>query len=177
MHRGGLYFESRCAGYVSVKMKGGAMPGRGFGIFILLVVLVLPTSGMAKGSVPTWRTCAEDAYACSGERLPFLTASDLFTIDIPAQERCFDNSEHTYIRSKWISTAEILGCAITDNGCAVEDDIGEFEDSDCDFAGAGISDSFLLDFCRLRFGFINTPLLQSNAPVESAGGFRGLVTM
>jgi len=153
------------------------MPGREFGTFILLVVLVLPTSGMAKGSVPITLSCAEGTDVCSAQRPPFLTASELFTIDIPAEERCFDNSEHTCIRSKWISTAEILGCATADNGCAVEDDIGEFEDSDCDFAGAGVNGSFLLDFCRLGFDFFNTPPLQSNAPVETAGGFRRLVTM
>lgn len=128
------------------------MPRIGIGTLILLAVLVLPRSGMAKTAAPISQMYGEGGEVCTDKKALLLTAGELFTISILPEASCFDSPKQSYIQIEWISIAEVLDNGTTDSGCLVEADAGGFEELSCDFSGSSMSGSFLLKAYGLGIG-------------------------
>lgn len=132
------------------------MPRIGIGTLILLTVLVLGQSGMAKTAAPISQMYSEGGDVCADEKTPLLMAGELFTIRVLPESGCFDGPAQNCIQIEWISIAEVLDEANNDSICLAEADAGGLEELAYDFSESSISGSFLLEVYVLGIGCFET---------------------
>ena len=120
---------------------------------MLLTVLVLGPVGMAKTAMPiSQQQYGEGWDVRADEKIPLLTAGELFTIRILPETGYFDGPAQNYIQIEWITIAEVLNEATTDSICLAEADASGLEDLGYDFSESSMSSSFLLEMYRLGIG-------------------------
>jgi hypothetical protein len=133
------------------------MPRIGIGTLILLTVLVLGQSGMAKPAAPISQMYGEGGLVrADDEKMSLLTAGELFTIRVLPESGCFDGPAQNCIQIEWISIAEVLDEGNNDSSCLAEADAGGLEELHCDFSESSISGSFLLEVYVLGIGCFET---------------------
>ena len=122
------------------------MPRIGVGLIILLVAVGLPGRGIAKSTAMSRGTqiFGEVDNLCADEQRPWLTAGELFTVDILPEISFFDSPVQSNITAECISIAEILDCTSGQSRPAVEPDQGEFEEVSFAPSELSIMDLFVM---------------------------------
>ena len=133
---------------------------------MLLTVLVLGQVGIAKTVAPiSQQQYGEGWDVRADEKMPLLTAGELFTIRVLPEIGCFDGPAQNCIQIEWITIAEVLNGATADSICLAEADAGGLEDLVYDFSESSMSSSFLVEMYRLGIGCFEMLLPQGATKV------------
>jgi hypothetical protein len=149
------------------------MPRIGVGLFILLVAVGLPGRGMAKSTASMSRGTqifGEVDNLRADEQRPWLTAGELFTVDILPEISFFDSREQSYITVECIRIAEILDDAYGKSCPVIEMYPCEFEK--VSFAPSESSIMYLFVMAppyELMTGYYKMPLPKSAARLMTFG--------
>ena len=120
---------------------------------MVLTVLVLGQGVMAKTAAPISQMYGEGGLVRADEKMPLLTAGELFTISVLPETGCFDGPAQNCIQIEWISIAEVLDEANNDSSCLFDADADGLGDLDYDFSESSMSSSFLLEAYVLGIGY------------------------